>query len=168
MPVGGRVRQVSRSLTGSVARAPHCSATLIDGPFREFLDSLADPVLLVDKGGFVITANARARSALGKDLEDIEGILGGEVMECAFARLPGGCGRTAHCAACEVRASVTYTIETGSPLSRVEAYVDVATPRGSERRQLFISTERVGQAVLLRLDVIGIAEIRAQRPAQST
>ncbi len=121
---------------------------------RDFLDSVAEPILVVDVAGVVITANACARAALGKDLADMEGFPGGDVFECVNARLPGGCGRTVHCASCQVRSSVTYTVETGCPLCKVEAYLDVATPRGFQRRRLLISTEKVGVTVLVRLDAM--------------
>jgi hypothetical protein len=150
---------ITHGICDSCARS-FCST--LHSSLCRFLDSLGESILLVDEGGLVITANACARSALGKEPEGIEGFLAGDVLECAFARLPGGCGRTTHCAACEVRASVTYTFETGAPLCKVEAYLEASTPRGNEKRQLFISTEKVGQRVLLRLD-----SVRAREPVQA-
>jgi hypothetical protein len=121
---------------------------------REFLDSRAESIIVIDDVHVVITANACARAALGKGLDDIEGVLGGDAMGCVNASLPGGCGRTVHCAACETRGSVTYTVETGFPLRKVEAYMDIDTPQGVEKRRLFISTEKVGAAVLVRIDAM--------------
>jgi PAS domain-containing protein len=123
-------------------------------PLREFLDRLTDPVLLVDGDGLVLTANRAARQAVGKELREVEGFRGGEVMDCAYARLPGGCGHTEHCAACQIRFSVTETFRTGRPQRAVRAYLDVDTPQGARRRHLTITTERRNDCVLLRLDAL--------------
>jgi PAS domain-containing protein len=119
---------------------------------RELLERFDAPVLLVGVDGVVLTANAAARRAVGKELEEVEGFRGGEVMDCAYARLPGGCGRTEHCAACQIRFSVTETYRTGQSLREVRAYLDIDTPGGLRRRYLLITTERRNDCVLLRLD----------------
>ena len=119
---------------------------------REFLERLDAPVLLVDGEGVVLTAKAAARRAVGKELGEVEGFRGGEVMDCAYARLPGGCGGTEHCAACQIRFSVTETYRTGRSLKEVRAYLDVDTSDGRRRGHLCITTERRNDCVLLRLD----------------
>ena len=58
---------------------------------RELLDRLGAPVVAVDSTGRIAIANLKARDALKKNVEEVEGYLGGEAMECAYARLPAGC-----------------------------------------------------------------------------
>ena len=122
---------------------------------REVLDSIGAPVLLLDKGYRVKAANEPARKILNRPLTDIENFLPGEAMECINARLPGGCGKTVHCQACALRMALNKTITTGEDLERVPAYQDVYQKDGSiARRYLLISTEKLEDFVLLRIDEI--------------
>ena len=66
----------------------------VPATIRELLNIISDPVLVIDGRGVVKTANDCGMKFLGKDVGDIEGCLGGEVLGCAFATLPEGCGRT--------------------------------------------------------------------------
>ena len=120
---------------------------------REILDSIGAPVLLLDKGYRVMAANEPARRILARPIADIEGFLPGDAMECVNARLPGGCGQTVHCQACALRNTLNKTITTGEDLERVPAYQDVYQKDGSiARRFLLISTEKLADFVLLRID----------------
>ena len=122
---------------------------------REILDSLEAPVLLLDKGYLIRGANEAARKILGRPLADIENFLPGDAMECINARLPGGCGKTVHCQACTLRLVLNQTIKSGEDLERVPAYQDVFQKDGSvTRRFLLISTEKLEDFVLLRIDEI--------------
>ena len=119
---------------------------------REFLEGLVAPVFLVDGGGRIHAANGGARALVGKSNADIEDRLGGDVIECANARLPGGCGKTVHCQACTIRNSVTETLATGTPRLNVPATQDVYTDRGVAQKRFLVSTERAGSMVLLRVE----------------
>ena len=85
---------------------------------------------------------------------DIEDHKGGEVFECAYAGLPGGCGRTVHCDGCTIRINVMDTHRTGQSRLRVPAYLFRGKPDDSEKTDYFISTEKVGKVVLLRIDTV--------------
>jgi len=122
---------------------------------QKFLNGLNAPILVVNSEGCVMTANEKACVILGKELKDIEGYMGGEVIECAFARLPGGCGNTVHCKSCTIRNSVTETFATGNSLLKVPAYRDIETVTGIRTFCFLISTEKVRDVVLLRIDEIG-------------
>ena len=76
---------------------------------QELLDALEAPVVAVDSDVVLKVVNDKARVLFGKTPEAIIGHRGGEVFECAHARLPGGCGRTMHCSGCTVRRTVTDT-----------------------------------------------------------
>lgn len=121
---------------------------------QRFLDGLGVPVLVVDESRMVKTANGHARKILGKELSEIEGYKGGDVIECVNAALPEGCGNTVHCKACAIRQTVMETYTTGKGQSHVPAYPDVQTSSGPRRVRYQISTEKVQNVVLLRLDDI--------------
>lgn len=118
----------------------------------EFLDSLLVPVIVVDGNVRVVTANALAQELVSKSLEEIGGRLAGEVFECTHSHQPGGCGHTLHCQSCMIRNSVTKTFQTGDPCIRVPACQDLDTFEGPRKVRFLITTEKVGGAVLLRID----------------
>ena len=109
----------------------------------KYLDSFEAPVLVVNAEGRTVAANQRSADMLGKCERDLYGLLGGEVMECVYARLPEGCGRTIHCKTCTIRITLMSTMETGEPRVRVPAYLD--QERG--RVQLMISAFKEGSLV---------------------
>ncbi|MFZ4857878.1 MAG: hypothetical protein ACOYL3_15925 [Desulfuromonadaceae bacterium] len=137
-----------------------CKADLL-GPKKmslmDFLDSLDTPVMVVDGEGNVQTANKLAREIIQKDLPDIEGFKGGDVFECAFAKLPAGCGNTVHCRECTIRNTVMNTMQTGISQLRSPAYLLQGTPDDNHEIKFLISTEIFSNVVLLRVDTVGEA-----------
>jgi PAS domain-containing protein len=123
----------------------------------ELLDQLALPALVIDPQGEILLANQHALDILGKDLKRVQGYKGGEAIECAYARLPGGCGQTVHCKACTIRNNVMQTFSTGQNLQRVPAYLNRRAEDGITKIRLLISTEKVDGTVLLRIDQVGPA-----------
>jgi PAS domain-containing protein len=137
---------------------PSCKDYFLSGrrpTLDEFLNRLAVPVLVVDEQGVIALANQHALDILGKELNTVQGYKGGDAMECAYARLPGGCGKTEHCKACTIRNSVMETFDTGQSLLRVPAYLNRRTDDGTVRIRFLISTEKVDDTVLLRIDQVG-------------
>lgn len=121
-------------------------------PLRDFLDRLGVPVLLIDSSPEVRAANTLASEILGKDVSEIEGHRPGEVIECLHAHEPGGCGHQVHCKSCTIRKAILDTHETGKSLIRIRAYPDIQSPaEGAKRMSVEISTEKVGDVVLLRV-----------------
>ncbi len=121
-------------------------------PLQKFLDELGAPILVTVSDVRAFTANKRAREILGKDLDQIEGEKGGDVIECIYSKLPGGCGNTVHCKGCTIRNAATETLATGRSAVRVPAYQDIDTPDGVRPMRFLVSTEKVGEFVLLRID----------------
>ncbi|RPH51479.1 MAG: PAS domain-containing protein [Desulfobacteraceae bacterium] len=121
---------------------------------KSFLDQFTDPVFLVDSEGRVVTSNSAAISALGKKPEEIDGYLGGDVFDCKYAGLPGGCGNTIHCKSCTIRNTVSATLQSGKSHVRVPAYPDLYHITCENKVRFLITTERVGNTVLLRIDEI--------------
>jgi PAS domain-containing protein len=121
---------------------------------QTFLDSLDAPVFLVSEEGSILNANSLARVLSGKPLSEIRGKKGGDVLECRYARLPEGCGKTVHCRACTIRRSVMHTYETGESLHDVPAYQDIIRKGETVNVCFRISTEKAGNIVLLRIDEV--------------
>ena len=119
---------------------------------KTFLDGLPAPVVVVDPDVSVKTANARALALLAKNLPQIEGYKGGDVFECAYAKMPEGCGRTIHCSGCAIRRTVTDTLKSGRSHLKVPAHLHSGEADNCRDIDLLISTEKVGKIVLLRID----------------
>ena len=121
-------------------------------PLHDFLDTLGDPVLLIEPGPKVRTANSQACTLLGKKVSDIQGHKGGEVIECVHSKTPGGCGKDVHCESCTIRNTVLETFASGNSFERVKAYPDIYAIKKVKNACLEISTEKFGEMVLLRID----------------
>ncbi|MHA1672560.1 MAG: hypothetical protein ACTSYI_02945, partial [Promethearchaeota archaeon] len=74
--------------------------------------------------------------------------------QCVYSDLPGGCGKTIHCTGCTIRNSAEKTYETGQSLTNIKAYQILKTPTGPKHKIILISTEKVGDLVLLQFDDI--------------
>jgi PAS domain-containing protein len=121
-------------------------------PLQQYLDSLPVPIFAVDNDVVVQAVNKRAREVFGKDRSAIEQKRGGNVFECAHARLPEGCGRTVHCSGCAIRRTVMKTYETGEPQSMVPATLHRQTAGRHEVVTMTITTVKVDDVVMLRVD----------------
>jgi hypothetical protein len=133
-------------------------------PLRDFLDGIQAPVLLVDSGVVVKTANLAVQSLLKKDISQMRGERGGDVFECEYASQPGGCGGTLHCSGCAIRRAVTETFLTGESRSNVPAFLNERYESQFRQLGLQISTEKVWGMVLLRIDYIGPAQEASPAP----
>ena len=143
--------EISHGICGSCAD----NFTFQQGvPFQRYLDSIPVPVLAVDRFVVVKAVNRKACDMLGKEPREIVQHLGGNVFECAHARLPEGCGRTIHCSGCVIRKSVTRTFETGEPQISVPATLRRRDPDHPSAVVLFITTVKSGDMVMLRVDRI--------------
>lgn len=121
-------------------------------PLQDFLDSLEAPVLLIEPGPRVRTANRLACDLIGKSIREVQRHKGGEVIECVYSKTPDGCGSDVHCQSCTIRNTVLKTFETGISFDKVKAYPDIYIDEEIKSVCLEISTEKVGEMVLLRID----------------
>jgi transcriptional regulator with PAS, ATPase and Fis domain len=124
-------------------------------PLKKFLDQFSPPVLLVDHQARVLASNNSGLTMLGKEHHEIENQLGGDVFDCRNADLPGGCGKSIHCKACTIRNTILETLKTGQSQQQVPAYPDLHSITKEDKVRFLITTEKVGQAVLLRIDKVG-------------
>ncbi len=132
-------------------------------PLQQYLDSIPVPVLAMDSNIIVQAVNAQGCEILGKKQREVVQHLGGNVFECAHARLPEGCGRTVHCSGCAIRRSVLRTYETGEPLSLVPATLSRSALHVPCAVELTITTIKAGNIVFLRVDRLEQEVLQAQR-----
>jgi hypothetical protein len=85
----------------------------------EYLDDFEAPILIVNKECRIAALNKKAAARLEKPRNEIIGLLGGEAIECNFARLPEGCGKTVCCETCTLRQTIMDTITTGKTRKNV-------------------------------------------------
>ncbi len=138
-----------------------------EGPptFAAFLDQLAVPVLVVDDDVRVLAGNQLARRTFGRKLE---GLSGGEAIECPYARLPGGCGKQIHCKSCAIRLTVLDTYVTGQSHYDVPAYRDDCTGTSAKCICFLISTEKAGEYVFLKIVEIKGKKCKGKMPRHRT
>jgi len=151
LPASSRYRHpVTHGMCGACS---HVLSAFRDLPLQQLIDRLDEPVLVVDDAtGLVVTANQEAAAAFGKTVEDVAGQKGGAVMECVHTLEPGGCGRTEHCNGCTIRRLVTRAEEEGCGEFRAPAFQYCVTPAGIRKQHFLISTEKLEDLVLLRLE----------------
>ena len=137
----------TRCVATKLTRGVHSS-------LQDLLGLIAEPVLVFDSQGVVKTANASGRKLLGKDLVDIEGHLGGDVFGCSFAGLPQGCGKGENCKTCAIRNIMLDTLASGRGYKNVPAFQNIRTPNGDRLMRFYISTEKIDDQILLRIDDI--------------
>lgn len=121
---------------------------------KSILDFLEEPVFLINPEGVVKAANKSGLKLLGKNLSEIEDELGGDAFECVYAKKEGGCGRTVHCKTCAIRNTVMDTLSTGKGYDNVPAFQNINTGDGPRIIKFHISTQKVGNSILLRIDKV--------------
>jgi PAS domain-containing protein len=136
----------------------YCSDNLIENQgvdLYSYFDSLPAPVILIGRNVTVNYVNNKARAMLGKELSEIEGCPPGLVLECGYAQLPGGCGKTVHCTSCSLRQAVSETLATGKQFVKTLMYLQRVSGGEVKAKRLFISAKRSGDTVMLRIDEEG-------------
>lgn len=121
---------------------------------KKFLNSFKMPVVLLDGNNRTISANGHALGLLKKNLAAINHVILGNVFECAYSRLPGGCGKTSHCSGCTIRNAIMDTFATGKPNLDLPATVTSSSMGNGAAVSLRISTEKALNYVLLKIEPI--------------
>ena len=149
----GEVGSDSGPITHGICKK--CMASLLGEvatPLQEFLESLEVPLLLVSGNLEVGALNPDALPWVEEEFDRVQGLLGGDVFQCSNARLEGGCGRTLNCSGCAIRNSVEHTHATGEALAGIPATLTTGPVDESTPIDLKVSTEKVGERVLLRIE----------------
>ena len=119
---------------------------------KELLSFVREPVFVINSDGIMKAANNSGLKMLGKDMDEIEDALGGDAFECSYASLEGGCGNTEHCKTCTIRNAVMDTLSTGKGYRNIPAFQSINTSEGPKIFRFYISTEKVEECILLRID----------------
>ena len=109
----------------------------------EYLDRFEVPVLILNEDARILAANQQMADLIGRPERRLKGLLGGEAMECIYARLEEGCGQTVHCTTCTVRNCVMHTLRTGETLNQVACYVEQDTGK----RYFLLTTVKLGRSI---------------------
>lgn len=119
---GGRPTDVSHGMCEPCAL--HFERLWAGMGMGEYLDGLAQAVVVLDAHSRVLAANAKAAELVGHRPAAPRGLLTGEAMACSHSRLPGGCGKTVHCRDCAIRNTVTSVAKSGRPMKGVRGYLE--------------------------------------------
>ncbi len=92
-------------------------------PLSEYLDTLPQPVVVLNGDGCVVAANQQVAALFGREQIELSGLMTGEALACVHSLLPEGCGKTIHCRECTIRRSVQKVAKTGVPLAKIPAYL---------------------------------------------
>lgn len=123
-------------------------------PMLRFLNRFPGPVYLVNDDYEVVAANRDGAELLGREPEDFEGKILGQAIECEFSYISDGCGKTEHCRTCTIRRALAETIKTGKSNIKIPAYPDLHNMTGENKLKYLISTEKIGEAVMLKIEMI--------------
>jgi transcriptional regulator of aromatic amino acid metabolism len=117
------------------------------------LESIDAPVLLMQGNPRqVVTANRKALELFGKELHEVENHRGGEVFDCVHSFTEAGCGKDVNCESCKIRNAIVDTFVTATSLDGVSTELSIKKPAGTRTFVLQVSTEKVGDLALVRID----------------
>lgn len=119
----------------------------------ELLEAIEAPLLLMQGNPRqVVGANRRALALFGKGLEEVAGHRGGQVFDCVHSFTEAGCGKDVNCEGCPIKDAIVDTFITGSPHQGVASTLQVKKPDGHENRIVQVSTEKIGELALVRVE----------------
>jgi hypothetical protein len=126
----------------------------------QYLARFSTPVLVVDAAGRIYATNEAMEAGLDRAESELKGLLGGDAMECEYARLPEGCGQTVHCKTCTIRNTVEQTLTTGEAVQGVPAYLNCDDGRLWMRISTRMEADKV--VVVIEEGPVPTAELEAQ------
>lgn len=151
-PASGDEGQITHGICDS------CSVEFLNeesASLQDYLNHFTFPVLLVDSFGEVIGANNVFETRTGRHIDPTNGgMLAGEAIGCTHSHAPGGCGKTIHCHSCAIRNTIKHTHATGERRYQMPAYKTIQDAGDDVPVRFLISSERVNDMVLLRIDDI--------------
>jgi hypothetical protein len=121
-------------------------------PVDHLLASNTDPALILDDDHTIGMVNAPGLRFLGKRAEDVLGERAGTALDCENAHLPGGCGATIRCTACDVLEAIAHTHLTGEPRYRTHTDVRVCRADDLTDLRMTFSTSRIADRILLEIN----------------
>jgi len=115
---------------------------------ERYLDKFKAPIIIVDADSRILASNKMAEKMTGKSRREVFGLLGGEAMECAYARLAEGCGKTVHCETCTIRRTIMKAMDSGEP----QLHAHVTLKQADREIKMTISTDKIGELVRIVIE----------------
>jgi len=120
---------------------------------KEIIDTIDTPILLMQpEPRQVYTANNKALELFDKTLSQAEGCRGGQVFDCVHAFTEAGCGKDANCENCKIKNAVIETFAAGKSFKDIATDLQINKNGEISLYNLRVSTEKVGDLELLRID----------------
>lgn len=134
-----------------------CKANMINQmefDVQKFLDSMDDPIIIVDSDAIVLAGNSKAEQILGKSSAKLIGLSLGETFHCENVFDKTLCGQSENCPTCELRAQIVATHASGSGQRNKPVLIKVKEESSTYSLRVGISSEKMGNSILLRIDEI--------------
>lgn len=136
---------------------PTCSEAIFKSNnianIRDSIELIDDPVLVLQpEPRLVYTANNKAGRLFNKDISQMEGVRGGQVFDCIQSFTEAGCGKDLNCEKCTIKQAIVDTLNTGNSFEGLKSPLDVKRGDNIISFILQISTEKVGDFALVRID----------------
>ncbi|MBI4793301.1 MAG: hypothetical protein HY789_11405 [Deltaproteobacteria bacterium] len=117
------------------------------------LEAIDAPVLLMQGNPRqVVAANRKALALFEKEPHEVESHRGGQVFDCVHSFTEAGCGKDVHCENCRIKNAIIDTFTTGNAHNGVAAELPVKKANGIKSCVLQVSTEKVGDLALVRVE----------------
>ena len=130
-----------------------CSVHSLTTNMNRLLENIEAPILLMQGNPRqVVSANRHALHVFGKTLPQVENMRGGQVFDCEHSFSEAGCGKDENCEHCTIRNAIVDTFNTGTPHSGISTPLPVRKAGRAETRMLQVSTEKVGELALVRIE----------------
>lgn len=132
-----------------------CSSNFLQNAssLNKFLDGFEVPILMMQSDPRQVrTANKKACGLFNKELSQIEGSKGGQVLGCVHSCTEAGCGLDINCEDCKIKNAVVETFMTGKSFKGVSTSLQINKNAEVAPYTLEISTEKVGDFALVRID----------------
>jgi hypothetical protein len=120
----------------------------------DFVNELEIPVLVTDRDWVVIEANHAAGKILGQPATRMKQARGGMAIECYYAGLPDGCGKTPQCRGCALRKNIADTYADGQPRYGLYAQQQLMAGDAPRMVQFRFSTQKMGEMVMFAIEEI--------------
>lgn len=138
-------KNITRGIRSDCVARPSSNSVL--------LESIDAPVLLMQGNPRqVTTANRKALELFGKELHEVENHRGGEVFDCVHSFTEAGCGKDVNCENCKIKNAIIDTFITANSQDGVSTQLSIKKPTGTRTFVLQVSTEKVGDLALVRID----------------
>ena len=120
--------------------------------FIPFLNTIDAPVVLIDDNNTYLSANNSALSIIDREHLQLQNQRTGDIFTCENSKLTGGCGHTDMCGGCQMLQLISKTYTAKNAFNNIPVTLTRAKGKVREKLNLHISTERMNNLVLLRID----------------